>query len=219
MRKKLKLLVAGVSVLLGILGVAFFIQNFGNTTSQGKIRVACVGDSITAGFEYPNDLGALLGDRYLVGNFGAGGVTVALDAPTPYMKQPAFQEAKEFQPNMVVIMLGTNDAHPEIQQYNGTFVADYLALVDKFSALSTNPKIWIVKPPQIFHNGTGLSTEFFDANVMPKIGQVAAQANLPLIDVYSLSLNHESYFFDGVHPDGDGCKLIAQQVFAAMTQK
>jgi lysophospholipase L1-like esterase len=154
-----------------------------------------------------------------VGNFGAGGTTIALDAPTPYMNQSTFEEAEEFLPNIVVVMLGTNDASPEIQPYNGFFVQDYLELIRHFQVLQSKPQVWVVKPPQIFHNGTGLSTEFLDANVVPKIEQVAAQANLPLIDVYSASLNHDGYFFDGVHPNGDGCKLIAQLVYAAVTQE
>ena len=45
------------------------------------IRVACVGDSITAGAgaegkPYPKQLQALLGDKWLVNNYGVGGRTL-----------------------------------------------------------------------------------------------------------------------------------------------
>ena len=40
------------------------------------------------------------------------------------MDQPAFQQAKNFNPDIIVIMLGTNDANPEITQNVDTFDAD-----------------------------------------------------------------------------------------------
>ena len=56
------------------------------------IHVACIGDSITEGFDYPNYLWMLLGSEYTVGNFGVGGSTVSLGSQKPYMKQPEFQD-------------------------------------------------------------------------------------------------------------------------------
>ena len=51
---------------------------------DGVIRVACVGDSITFGSgiknrdqnSYPAQLGAMLGEKYEVRNFGVGGATL-----------------------------------------------------------------------------------------------------------------------------------------------
>ena len=80
---------------------------------------ARAGDSITAGFEYPNDLWVLLGDEYVVGNFGAGGTTIALDAPTPYMSQSTFEEAEEFSPNIVIVMLGLTTLAPKFNRNTG----------------------------------------------------------------------------------------------------
>ena len=68
------------------------------------IRVACVGDSITEGSEYPSELRLLLGANYSVGNFGVSESTVLLNSEKPYMNETAFQNAKEFQPNIVIIM-------------------------------------------------------------------------------------------------------------------
>jgi lysophospholipase L1-like esterase len=183
------------------------------------IRVACVGDSITEGTEYPNDLWRLLGANYTVGNFGVGGASVSLDAPTPYMREAAFQDAKKFQPNIVIIMLGANDAQPDLHRFNTTFVNDYLRLVGEFQALASKPKIWIVKPPPIFNNGTGLSTEYFILNVIPSVEQVAYKTNLPIIDVYSALVNHSDYFRDGVHPNSEGSKLIANEIYKAIISK
>ena len=56
-----------------------------------KIKVACVGNSITYGtgiedrehFSYPVQLQKMLGDKYLVGNFGKPGATL-LNPPSVY---------------------------------------------------------------------------------------------------------------------------------------
>ena len=210
----MNLLVIGVvlliisSILLGL----FFERN-GNPQAN-PMRVSCVGDSITEGTGYPDDLWMMLGANYTVGNFGAPASTVSLESDKPYMNQPAFEEAKKFLPNIVVIMLGTNDATP-IRQIE-TFVDDYKKLIGEFQALASKPKIWLVKPPPIFNNGTGLSTAFFVEEIIPRIEQVAKETNLPLVDVYSPLASHSEYFSDGVHPDKEGANIIATQVFNAI---
>ena len=112
-KKNLGLLAIGLAILIVLSGImAFFIFGIGNKNpSSDKIRVACVGDSITKGTEYPFDLSMLLGPNFVVGNFGVDGSTVSLNSQNTYMNTSAFQNATKFQPNIVIIMLGTNDAH------------------------------------------------------------------------------------------------------------
>lgn len=220
-KKKLTLLAIGLAILIASLGIAsLFMLSGGNKNSSAeKIRVACVGDSITGGTDYPADLWMLLGANYTVGTFGVGGSTVALDSGKPYMNESAFQDAKEFQPHIVIIMLGTNDANPLIRQNNESFVADYVKLIAEFQALSSKPKIWIVKPPPVFSNGTGPNAEYFTDNVIPSIEQVANETNLPIINLYSTLANNSDFFPDGVHPNSEGAILIAKEIFKAITSQ
>ncbi|HCW09050.1 MAG TPA: hypothetical protein DGG95_16965, partial [Cytophagales bacterium] len=62
-RKKLVLFAVGLAILIITSGgVSLFILSGGNKDSSlDKIRVACVGDSITVGTFYPDDLWMLLG--------------------------------------------------------------------------------------------------------------------------------------------------------------
>lgn len=90
----------------------------------GKIRVACVGDSITAGacaeqtLGYPAILQELLGSEFEVINFGNGGKTLlnkGLCGPPPtddcsYVSTSTYQQALQSNPDILTIMLGTNDA-------------------------------------------------------------------------------------------------------------
>ncbi|NBP25408.1 MAG: hypothetical protein EBU81_12855, partial [Proteobacteria bacterium] len=80
------------------------------------IKVACVGDSITygAGVEereknnYPKQLGELLGNRFEVRNFGRSGATLSRVGDLPYATTDEFKAALAWQPDMVILKLGTN---------------------------------------------------------------------------------------------------------------
>jgi lysophospholipase L1-like esterase len=142
------------------------------------------------------------GDGYDVRNFGAGSTTVTLASETPYMDSITFPDAIDFKPNIVIIMLGTNDAQPSLFPFKSTFTDDYLTLIRAFQKLPTHPEIWLVLPPPIFSDRGGIiSPEYFEQTILPGIKQAANEANLPVIDVYSLLIDYPEYFPDGIHPD------------------
>jgi alpha-L-fucosidase 2 len=189
----------------------------GKSSQISLIRVACIGDSITRGTEYTVDLWQLLGSTYVVGDFGIGGTTVSISSNASYLNQNAFQVAKHFEPHIVIIMLGTNDASTNLNESNPDFVADYVKLVTEFQSLASKPKVWIVVPPPIFNNSAHISAEYFVQNIIPDIKQVASQMNLPLIDAYTPLVNHPERFIDGVHPNVDGADTIANVIYSALT--
>jgi lysophospholipase L1-like esterase len=208
---KIKCLIIAFLVLLVVSGIIWIIfQEVGNKKSPlAQIRVACIGDSITHGTEYPSDLAMLLGSNYSVENFGVSGATIRFDSNKPYMNQTAFQNATEFEPKIVIIMLGTNDANPDLKQNTSNFEDNYITLIRAFQSLESKPKVLIALPPPIFNNTIGFSPEIFSQNIVPDIELVANKTKLPIIDVYSSFLGHPQYFTDGVHPTDEGAKIIA----------
>ena len=133
------------------------------------------------------------------------------------MNTTVFQSALEFQPNIVIIMLGTNDAQPNLERYNTSFVSDYIKLIDAFQALKSNPKIWIVLPPPIFSNQSGkIDPEYFKLTIIPGIEQAANETNLPTINVYSALANYSNDFPDGEHPNSAASQLIANVIYKAI---
>ena len=186
-------------------------------TDVNLSRVACLGDSITEITGYPADLQSLLGNNSIVGNFGVSSSTVDFYTDKPYFFEPAFRNATKFAPTTVIIMLGTNDARTDYyQQVNNSFVADYEMMIYRLQLLSSKPQIFLVEPPPIFNNALNLNSNDFLQGVIPRIQQVASAEGLHIIDVYTPLVNHPEYFPDGVHPDSEGARLIANIIFKAI---
>jgi acyl-CoA thioesterase I len=207
-----------LAVLIAVIVVSAALVAVFSGAFRGKmIRVACIGDSITELSTYPTDLEELLGCNYYVREFGVTGSTVIVDGYTPYLYEPRFSAAKLFLPDIVIILMGTNDARTDNYQFIDEFVSDYKQLVGEMQALESNPKIYLVKPPPIFENELDLSNANLVDGVIPRIEQVANDLGLPLIDLYTPLVDHPEHFVDGVHPNFDGASIIANQIYKALT--
>ena len=192
---------------------------------KDKIKVACVGDSITAGSgtsggnAYPAQLQRMLGDKWDVQNFGVGGRTLMNKADNPYQTKGKLKEAIAFNPDVVVIMLGTNDSKPFNWKFKDTFVADYKDLVEKFQKLESKPRIFIVLPCPVPGEGNyGINQKNMDEE-MPLIEGVAKDMKLGLIDVFSAMKGKDELIPDRVHPGNKGAELLAKTVYTGLTGK
>jgi acyl-CoA thioesterase I len=217
-------LTKAVTVLIAVILVAssllIIVQlNSKTRVSAQIIRVACVGDSITEWSNYPRELQKMLGDGYKVENFGVAGSAVTKGSDFPYTNQSAYEAIKEFDPQVVIIMLGTNDAKTVNYDQLSSFVSDYAELIDYYESLPDDQQIYLVKPPPIYNNTLGLEDSNLEQGVIPMIEQVADDKDLPMIDVNSAMADHSEYFKDGVHPNDDGAEVIATTINDALTQE
>jgi lysophospholipase L1-like esterase len=103
---------------------------------------------------YPMLLSRLLGRRFFdVRNFGRGASTacnLSASAGPPYASTPHFAAALRFQPHIVILMLGTNDAKGHLWRgpCKGAFESSYMMIVSAFLTASNPPKLLVVlKPP------------------------------------------------------------------------
>jgi lysophospholipase L1-like esterase len=194
--------------------------------AQDKIKVACVGDSITFGSRveereknaYPVVLGRLLGDGYDVRNFGVSGATLLRKGDKPWWKEKAFAAATEFQPQLVVIKLGTNDTKPQNWKSKADFEADLKALADHFRGLPSKPQVWVCLPAAVLKDNFGINAVAM-AEQLPMIKKVAEAEKLPTIDLQSGVAAAELFDKDGIHPNAAGAKKIAELVAAALKQR
>jgi lysophospholipase L1-like esterase len=215
-KKQQKILAIALLIVFVLSGIVAFLI-YQSIDRPALIRVACVGDSLTQSTAYPYNLWALLGGNYTVENFGVGSTTVSLNTETPYMNTNAYQNALKSEPDIVIIMLGTNDAQPNLKDTNTTFAGDYITLIDSFKALDSKPQIWVVLPPPIFSNKSGqLDSAYYSNTLIPLIAQAANQTDVPTINVYSALLPYPNYFPDGEHPNHSGAKIIADTIYTAI---
>ena len=122
------------------------------------IKVACIGNSITYGYgisnrdrdSYPSVLGQLLGDGYDVKNFGYSARTLLMKGDHPYMKEQIYQNALAYNPQIVVIKLGTNDTKPINWKYKKSFTKDLSKMITDFKQLSSAPKIYLCYPAKAY---------------------------------------------------------------------
>jgi lysophospholipase L1-like esterase len=189
---------------------------FSGTSRGVPTRLACIGDSITENSGYPAKLQEMLDANYFVKEFGVTGSTIMTDTCKPYIYTAAFFRVREFLPNIVVIMLGTNDAREDHYKSIENFVGDYEQLVRKVQEIESNPRILLVKPPPIFGNELDLSNVHLLEGVIPDIEQVAMDFDLSMIDVYTPLVSHPDCFLDGVHPNNEGANIIAREICEAI---
>ncbi len=189
---------------------------FSGTSRGAPTRLACIGDSITENSAYPAELQDMLGANYFVKEFGVTASTIMTDTCKPYIRTAAFLRAREFLPNIVIIMLGTNDAREDHYKSIKNFAGDYKQLVSKVQEIESNPRILLVKPPPIFGNELDLSNAHLLEGVIPNIEQVAKDFDLSTIDVYTPLVSHPDYFWDGVHPNNEGASIIAREICEAI---
>lgn len=214
--------------LLFLVTVTLMLNSCGSSSGNSNppvenetLKVACIGDSITSGTglddpaneSYPAQLSNILGDGFEVVNFGVKDATLLKNGNTPYWDTNLFDPSHSYNPDIVVIMLGTNDAKSKNWVYEAEFVQDYIDFINSYKNLDSKPIIYICYPPPVYDEITGITDERIKGEVIPKIKQVSDAANVSIIDIYSALSNKESLFPDSIHPNVEGAGLIAETVY------
>jgi alpha-L-fucosidase 2 len=191
------------------------------------IRVACVGDSVTEGFTidhpekngYPADLNRILGKDYVVRNFGAGGTTCLLKGDRPFVSdfRHFYEKSAEFKPSIVVLMLGANDSKAMNFSHKDEFAHDLGQLVDHFLAIDSKPRVYLCLPVPAYSGAYGISNDNIN-QLIPIIREVAKQKEVPLIDANAALQGHPEDFSDGIHPNAQGAKRLAETVAKELTR-
>jgi lysophospholipase L1-like esterase len=173
----------------------------------------------TKGRDYPAQLQEMLGSKWTVKNFGVSGRTLMRSGDHPYWKEKAFQSAQEFDPDVVVIMLGTNDTKPHNWEHAGEFYADYKDMVGVFAALPGKPRIYVCRPCPVPAPGNYGINETNIRLEIPIINQLAKELQLGVIDMHAALEDKANLLPDRVHPNTAGAKVMAETVCQALTGK
>ena len=185
-----------------------------------SIKIACIGDSITFGHgiqdrttnSYPAQLQRMLGPDYVVKNFGVNSATLLKKGNKPYWTLPQFTEAQAFQPDIVTIMLGTNDTKPRNWIHKDEFEANYIEMIKTFQALPGKPDVYLCTPIPVFPERWGINDQTVRQEVIPLVNKIAAETGLPVINLYKPLAGKADLVPDKVHPNAAGATLIAKAI-------
>lgn len=190
------------------------------TAASERVRVACIGASITFGAGlpdrenncYPARMQKLLGVDYDVRNYGVSGRTMLKHGDFPYWNENAYQQALAFNPNVVVIDLGGNDSKSQNWKYKSEFSADARALIESFRALPAKPRVLVCLPMPAFKVMWGIDDDVIAKQQIPILRQVAFETETELIDLHTAFLTKEAWFYDNIHPNAEGAALMAKTI-------
>lgn len=196
---------------------------------QDALRVACIGNSITDGMtinlkghnSYPAQLQRILGTGYHVKNYGVSARTLLRKGNLPYVNELAWKDALDFNPNIVIIKLGTNDSKAANWKHKEEFQGDLQSMIDQLRALPAHPVIYLVRPlvaAEKVVNEMSINNEVIEKEIIPIINKVAKKNKLRVLD-FREELNRDDLMSpDGVHPNKKGAAVIAQRVAEAIRE-
>jgi hypothetical protein len=182
--------------------------------------VDCIGDSITEGFNlanisdvWPNQLQGMLGGNFKVLNFGVTSKTLMKEGDQPYVYTVQYTNSLLASPDIVIIMLGSNDSKPQNWIYGTNFVGDYEAMISSYTNLTSHPTVFLNTCPTAYGTYAGITDPIVTGQIVPLIWQVGQNTGCAVFDVNSATVNMPQNFPDTVHPNAAGDTVIAQTVF------
>ncbi|MBE6641378.1 MAG: hypothetical protein E7619_07310 [Ruminococcaceae bacterium] len=214
------------------------------------IKIACLGDSLTAGvgvpseqraaLSYPGQLQALLGSKYNVLNCGRSGATVLTNFSKyfnggtnayHYGSVQKFKDAKDFAPDVAIIMLGTNDGpryldkaqgDPQKEaEYKAEFINELTGYGKAMETANPNVKVYLMLCPP--YEKSADKNKNLVENIHPIIREVAENNGWTVIDAYSpiseANNNGAAIYSDGLHFVKEGYAIIAKTVAEALGLK
>ena len=199
------------------------------------IRVACIGNSITDGHGiemapqhgYPAQLQRLLGNGYWVKNFGVSARTMLNKGDFPYMNEMAWRDALAFDPDIVIIKLGTNDSKPQNWKYGAEFKQDLQQMLTTLcpslaapakkkgkkarQAQTRRPQIYLCTPIPAFKSTWDINDAIITDSIIPIQKELAQTYGLQVIDLHQLFANDsDKVQGDGIHPNDKGVRKMAE---------
>lgn len=191
---------------------AYFVKR-----SVDPIRIACVGDSLTLGAigtkkgeDYPSQLQKMTGINFRVKNYGKNSVTAIRGIAPAYNETSEFQDSLEYESDIVLLMLGTNDAK-FWSQHGNQFEKDMEWIVNtEKSSQSMPPRIIIAIPPWVKKDAYGIKNGDLVQNVIPEIKSFATKHQISIVDMYAITSGKDSFYInDNLHLNEVGYNAIS----------
>ena len=182
-----------------------------------NLKLACLGDSITYGFglinrenSYPSLLTKALPASWEVRNFGVNGSCVRSGQTDSYDKTGMLEKISQWDPDIVLFMLGSNDSKPELWVDRETYLHSCSALLERID--EKNRTVILLLPPPAGINFFGIRNEIIQEEIYPALRQLSRERSYLLVDFSEKMKNRPYLFIDNVHPNKSGYSLIVSSI-------
>lgn len=229
-------LAAGEALVNALLGESEDLTTLELYGEKDLIHVACVGDSITYGtgsndpslHNYPVYLQRMLGYNYYVEKYGAPGHSLIETDANSFLKHEYFKMSTSAAPDVVIVMLGTNDCRSQKWTDSAykdwsdparkeAFLAAGQKLVDSYRDKNKDVQIIFATCPTVPQDawqGSDWTTRLVVYG-NPTIQEIAKKNNCPVIDIHTYSRDHLEMFDggDGLHLQNEKYEILAQGMY------
>ena len=225
------LIIAGIIIFGFFRGFTTFHLN--KRANSRQCRIACIGDSITYGCgvknwpknNYPAVLGKMLGSEYCVNNYGYSGRTVMHSGDCPYTEKTIFRKSLMFEPEIIVVNFGTNDAKVHNWKGKMVFKEEYRIFLSNYQQLQSKPEIYLCTPATAYYSDDNVEGKVFGNIIIPgqnlveaveAVKELGQELNIPVIDIYSYTKGHRDWFLEGLHPNVLGARMLAEKIYQGL---
>lgn len=185
-------------ILLLVFAVLFLSSCAHDIESSNTVRIACLGDSLTSDETWPNDAYTMFlsdilseytgkdGLKYEVKNFGTNGSTITgFGNRKKYgcvFSLDRYKKSLKYKPNIVVIMLGSNDA-VGWEYAKASYESLYKELMNSYRKVNKDVKFIVATSPP--HNNADYGKANLEEYVVPLQRKIASESkNACLLDVF-----------------------------------
>ena len=243
MSKKINFIIFYKITWLSFLVLFFLLHSLNSEAQKKEIKIACIGNSITAGARltnpeadsYPSVLNVLLEENgynnYDIKNFGIGGATM-LRFGKPNLWR-ILDSLKGFPPDIIVIKAGTNETvgPPRLNwEHIGEFEIDYTDYIAAIRKINPDCRIIICSPLDMVIQTNGLTPERKAdlSGRRPRIWElrkriimIARREHLSFLDLTKPFKGKANLMTisDGVHPNKEGYHYLATLVCDFLIRK
>ncbi len=217
-----------VLVLVAGIFLGVVIYSMGHPTplvSEGDgTNIVCVGDSITYGQgvmtsretdSYTAILSELSG--HTVKNYGISNHTLLSTGNFPYVNTDLYTNSLAENADIYIIMLGSNDSKPDFWSKE-QFITEYTEFIRGYMELENAPTVYVMIPPRVYveQDGGNCDDATIGGELSDAVYQIAGELDIEVIDLYTPTTDHPEWFPDGLHPNAEGNRAIAEIIADAI---
>jgi acyl-CoA thioesterase I len=189
------------------------------------VRIAFIGNSITAGtglanplhdaypYQFASMLEEIYGDTCIVNDYAVSGRTMLKKGDYPIWDEDSFTYCLQAAPDILFILLGTNDSKPyNWDVYGDEFFTDYMSMIDTFKVRNPRTKFIISRPPPAFAVVYDIRESVIAGEIIPLVDSIASETGAYEVDFHTPLLDSVALFPDMIHPNPQGAHAMAQIV-------